>query len=351
MLLVAGFLLTGVLGGALGFVFQRLTWAHQHEVQRREEEYRLAVKIFEEVSSLLDRRLYRMRRVYWAARRRHEGASGDQLSTALDDYRDVLLVWNDNLNRVQALVDTYFGSGVRRQLEVDIFERYASVGRVLDDFVRHVSSSEPCEDPRVGRRLDQLSYQVYRLNSRMLKLMQEQRIGRSAPRAEFSEYAGSTVIQLGDRGPAVRRLQRALSRAGELNGRIDGNFGPATERALRRLQISRGLDGDGIAGPRTWAALPDGAPMPVLREGATGEIVEQLQTALIEYAKDRWESAPDTADGAFDPNTTRAVEAFQRWHGLSADGVVGDDTWNADLDGAGNSLEARVGLHHAGKAG
>jgi Putative peptidoglycan binding domain len=47
----------------------------------------------------------------------------------------------------------------------------------------------------------------------------------------------------------------------------------------------------------------------------------------------------------------RVVEAFQRWHDLSADGVVGDDTWNAGRDGAGNSLEARVGLHHTGKSG
>jgi hypothetical protein len=142
MLLVAGFLLTGVLGGALGFVFQRLTWAHQHEVQRREEEYRLAVKIFEEVSSLLDRRLYRMRRVYWAAGRRHEGASGDQLSTALDDYRDVLLVWNDNLNRVQALVDTYFGSGVRVRIQLE--SAGGIHGPVVNNCLSAVRASWPC---------------------------------------------------------------------------------------------------------------------------------------------------------------------------------------------------------------
>jgi peptidoglycan hydrolase-like protein with peptidoglycan-binding domain len=294
---------------------------------------------------------YRMRRVYWAARRRQEDGSGDQLSGALDGYRDVLLVWNDNLNRIQALVDTSFGSGVRRQLEVDIFERYAAVGRALDDFVRQVSSSKPGEDSQIGRRLDQLSHQVYRLNSRMLRLMQQQRIGRSAPGATASVASGSTMVQLGDRGPAVRRLQRALSRASESHGRIDGNFGRTTDRALRNFQSAHGLDADEIAGPRTWAVLPDGAAMPVLREGSSGEIVERLQTALIEYAPERWQSAPDQADGVFGTGTTLAVEAFQRWHGLGVDGIVGDNTWAATLDVIGNSLEAQIGLHHAGKHG
>jgi peptidoglycan hydrolase-like protein with peptidoglycan-binding domain len=345
ILLVAGFLLTGVVGGVLGHIFQRLTWTHQHEVQRRDEEYRLAVKTFEEVSSLLDRRLYRMRRVNWAARR---GPDGHQLSVALDDYRDVLLVWNDNLNRIQALVDTSFGSGVRRQLEVDIFERYAAIGRALDDLVRQVSSSEPGVDAPIGRRLDQLSHQVYRLNSRMLQLLQQQQIGRSAPRASAGPASGSTMVQLGDQGPAVRRLQRALSRAGESHGRIDGDFGRTTDRALRSFQSAHGLDPDGTAGPRVWAVLPGGAAMPVLREGSSGEIVERLQTALIEFAPERWQSAPGQADGVFGATTTRSVEAFQRWHGLGVDGVVGDTTWSATLDD-GTSLEAHVGLHHADK--
>lgn len=33
---VAGFLLTTVLGGLLGFFFRRRTWAHQHRVQTQE---------------------------------------------------------------------------------------------------------------------------------------------------------------------------------------------------------------------------------------------------------------------------------------------------------------------------
>ena len=87
LLLVVGFVLTSVAGGARGSWFQRRARAHQHEiqlrdeerqreVQRRDEEHQRALKTFEEVSQLLDRRLYRMRRLYWAAREMAAG-TGD----------------------------------------------------------------------------------------------------------------------------------------------------------------------------------------------------------------------------------------------------------------------------------
>jgi hypothetical protein len=119
--LVVGFLLTSVLGGLLGYLFQRRSWAHQHEVQQRDQERQQALRTFEEVSRLLDRRLYRMRRLYWAARGRALGTSDQaELGSAQAGYREVLFEWNDNLNRTLALVHTYFGSQVREQLEEDV---------------------------------------------------------------------------------------------------------------------------------------------------------------------------------------------------------------------------------------
>jgi peptidoglycan hydrolase-like protein with peptidoglycan-binding domain/tetratricopeptide (TPR) repeat protein len=53
----------------------------------------------------------------------------------------------------------------------------------------------------------------------------------------------------------VRALQRRLTRAGFSSGPIDGRYGPRTERAVARFQAGHGLRVDGIAGPRTFAAL------------------------------------------------------------------------------------------------
>jgi Putative peptidoglycan binding domain len=351
LLLFVGFLLTSVLGGLLGYLFQGRSWAHQHEVQRRDQERQQALRTFEEVSRLLDRRLYRVRRLYWAARSRALG-TGDaaDLAAAQAGYREVLFEWNDNLNRTLALVHTYFGSQVREQLEEEVYEGFATLGRGLEEIVRMVSAAggERIEVPGFGYLVTRLSHRVYQLNVHMLGLLEADRIGRLAPRgapAEPAPPALEPTLQIGDQGRAVRRLQRALHRSGERVA-VDGRFGHETWTAVRSVQRAHRLDVDGIAGPGIWAALPQGGPMPLLRSGSSGDAVAALQRVLAEGAPTRWKVAPEAVTGTFDATTSAAVQAFQRWHALEADGLVGDHTWAAPVDDTGTSLEAAVGLEH-----
>jgi peptidoglycan hydrolase-like protein with peptidoglycan-binding domain/TPR repeat protein len=53
----------------------------------------------------------------------------------------------------------------------------------------------------------------------------------------------------------IRKLQRDLTAAGYSPGPFDGRYGPATERAVMRLQHARHLLADGIAGPQTLHQL------------------------------------------------------------------------------------------------
>lgn len=62
------------------------------------------------------------------------------------------------------------------------------------------------------------------------------------------------MMRRGSKGPEVVALQKALSREGFLL-RPDGDFGPATEAAVLKVQRQWGLTPDGIAGPRTLEAL------------------------------------------------------------------------------------------------
>lgn len=64
------------------------------------------------------------------------------------------------------------------------------------------------------------------------------------------------VLKTGSTGPAVSDLQDLLKSHGFTQvGPTDGEFGPATKRALLQFQQSHNLDVDGLAGPNVWMAL------------------------------------------------------------------------------------------------
>jgi peptidoglycan hydrolase-like protein with peptidoglycan-binding domain len=227
-----------------------------------------------------------------------------------------------------------------------IYREFAVTGLGLEEIVKIARQAREgrAEVPRFGYRVTRLSGQVYALNVQMLGLLSDESVGRSAPRVPppgGSRPSGKPGLEIGDQGAQVRHLQRALRRAGA-DVDIDGLFRSKTWEALCSLQRSLGVDADGIAGPATWAELPSGARMPVLRSGSRGEAVSQLQLTLASLAPGRWESSPQAPTGVFDASTSAAVKAFQKWNSIHADGIVGDQTWAAPA--GESSLESAVGL-------
>lgn len=67
----------------------------------------------------------------------------------------------------------------------------------------------------------------------------------------------SQILKLGSKGTCVKECQNLLIKKGyNLGGwGADGDFGAATDKAVRSFQSSRGLASDGIVGPNTWRAL------------------------------------------------------------------------------------------------
>lgn len=63
------------------------------------------------------------------------------------------------------------------------------------------------------------------------------------------------TLHRGNNGNAVRRLQGLLIAAGSSDSRVDGDFGYATERAVRREQAQAHITVDGIVGRQTWTKL------------------------------------------------------------------------------------------------
>jgi peptidoglycan hydrolase-like protein with peptidoglycan-binding domain len=154
---------------------------------------------------------------------------------------------------------------------------------------------------------------------------------------------GQPTVRRGDTGDVVRRAQRGVRRTPNTGVVVDGIFGAETEKAIKLFQKGANLAVDGIVGPATWHALPDGGPMPTLSEGSTGAVVRHLQTVL-KNGSDVWGKGPGAVDGDFGPNTRASVEAFQKWGHVGVDGIVGDQTWSVSLHALSATLETQVGL-------
>ncbi len=63
------------------------------------------------------------------------------------------------------------------------------------------------------------------------------------------------LSKYGSRGNEVTQIQTKLKRWGYYNGNIDGIYGSQTQEAVRYFQRKNGLAVDGIAGPKTLAAM------------------------------------------------------------------------------------------------
>ena len=148
----------------------------------------------------------------------------------------------------------------------------------------------------------------------------------------------------------IQYMQLRLSYYEYYTGKIDGNFGSGTYKAVVEFQRRNGLKTDGRIGGNTWAKLVAGDSIKksdyniyvdvtdesdqviatvgfnTIRPGDKGDSVKEVQDKL----KKLYFMNPNNASTSeYDATTTSAVKAFQAAVGLTSDGIVGEKTWNA----------------------
>lgn len=172
----------------------------------------------------------------------------------------------------------------------------------------------------------------------------------------LSSYPG-TALRLGSSGLDVQTIQAYLERIRRNYPAIpaitdpSGTFGESTRAAVQKFQGIFNLTPDGIVGKTTWYKLSslyaavtrlaeldsEGTtlgigtvpPSAVLRQGSRGQDVVTLQYLLNVISQYNTDVPAPAQDGIFGSGTRQSVIAFQRSAGLSPDGIVGAQTWQA----------------------
>lgn len=185
--------------------------------------------------------------------------------------------------------------------------------------------------------LDSLMAKVSELNGKITTL-------KSEVPAEPA-FVFSMDLRRGNANGDVKQLQDVLAKQGFFSAAPNGNFGPATEAAVKQFQKAMGIAALGVVGPATRSALNQlaGAASAVsakttaasgaasayvfsefLGVGSQGEGVTALQNKLTALG---FYSGP--VNGRFGPATEAAVKKFQKANGLPQFGYVGPGTRSA----------------------
>jgi len=169
------------------------------------------------------------------------------------------------------------------------------------------------------------------------------------PTADSGAMSSEIILKKGDRGPAVKAVQRKLGVT------ADGRFGPGTQRAVKRFQKRSKISTDGVVGPATRRALklrpfssssvrrgkPKSAP------GSTPAVLQRIAQCesggdptvvsrngqyfgKYQFSKSTWK-----AQGGQGANPAEASEAEQDRVALKLYKAQGTDPWPTCGDSAG----------------
>ncbi len=134
---------------------------------------------------------------------------------------------------------------------------------------------------------------------------------------------------------------------------VDGRFGQNTANAVRLFQRQFGLSADGIIGEKTWYGITgvrsnavSGSPNKVvtvypgtpIKQGSSGDYVRYVQSYMSRVGQSSGAFSGVSIDGVFGTSTKNLVTAFQNRYGLSADGIVGVNTWPKTVMEFNNTL-------------
>lgn len=159
---LTAFFLTSLIGGTFAAFLQHRSWRRQWFVARTQQRIADRTGIFSLVSTLMDKRLYRLHQLrVWT-----EKQNQDRYQEALNNYREIMAKWNDNINRLLSLLQVHFGKSERDIFDYEIGEKFVTIGRDLESLSPEHQDVENIN--KIKDRIKSLRSQVYVYNLHLL---------------------------------------------------------------------------------------------------------------------------------------------------------------------------------------
>ncbi len=121
-------------------------------------------------------------------------------------------------------------------------------------------------------------------------------------------------------------------------------FSANLKAAVRRFQKRNGLTDDGVIGAKTWAVLNGTTGVhftdPTFERIERGDNDDRVKT--VQLALKNYYYYTGKIDGDFDSEVEKAVVRFQESNGMTADGIVGEKTYDALVNGTADILNGAI---------
>lgn len=231
------------------------------------------------------------------------------------------------VNAPTILLETVF---IDNQSDMDkyIGKKVQVANAIVEALTGEIISSDKSETPVVTTPTQSQYEKAKVYNSARCKELQEKLIklgyncGGYGADGIFGQGTYDSLIQFQkDNGLVVDGLAgiNTFTKLNELIAKKSSNSGDDWVRRLQEECNRQGFSNqkaDGIAGVNTLNGCP------TLKQGARGNITKLLQERLVSLGYNT-----NGVDGVFGGGTKSAVINYQKAKGLSADGIVGVNTW------------------------
>jgi len=204
---------------------------------------------------------------------------------------------------------------IRRSVNYFDAPKAASVAQTYED-----NYNDPNRQPAMDRAHARVARSDYDPNNERNDADVRQALS-ALPSGAPRRAAANTVLELGESGREVRKLESNLAGLGynDAQGRalaVDGNFSAETKQAVEAYQRGAQLQSvDGKAGPRTLAAIDQN--------------VRGLQQNLVALGATDARGRAVGVDGYYGDGTRDAVRTFQQNNGISPTGIADEATRGA----------------------